>query len=262
MAIMSLDPTGRGRIRSTNRWKAALNAFEITFDGRLPQDESETNTTSVIREWRERSEPRVSVVCAVRRVGTAVSRVLRYQVVGIVDVRRSNVDRLIRRHIGDARNCPHRLGDTVSGGTRDDADRLEDPVDREPRRCYVDGYVVDRPVARRRDDPSFALSHNYYLGSLPAGRARHSGRTIKVVPGRAPHLPVSPGMATVEPSPGVFATGSGLASWARSAPTAPRSRRHAGWPCSFRSSCRTGPASATDEKMSRPGAAMSILPLW
>ncbi len=28
---MSLDPTGRGRMRWTNRWKAALNAFEITF---------------------------------------------------------------------------------------------------------------------------------------------------------------------------------------------------------------------------------------
>jgi putative transposase len=35
MAIMSLDPTGRGRQRWSNRWKAALNAFEITFDGRL-----------------------------------------------------------------------------------------------------------------------------------------------------------------------------------------------------------------------------------
>jgi putative transposase len=35
LAIMSLDPTGRGRKRWTNRWKAALNAFEITFDGRL-----------------------------------------------------------------------------------------------------------------------------------------------------------------------------------------------------------------------------------
>ena len=35
MAIMSLDPTGRGRERWTNRWKAALNAFDITFDGRL-----------------------------------------------------------------------------------------------------------------------------------------------------------------------------------------------------------------------------------
>jgi putative transposase len=35
LAIMSLDPTGTGRKRWTNRWKAALNAFEITFDGRL-----------------------------------------------------------------------------------------------------------------------------------------------------------------------------------------------------------------------------------
>ncbi|MFE5588616.1 IS256 family transposase [Kitasatospora sp. NPDC056531] len=35
MAIMALDPTGAGRKRWTTRWKAALNAFEITFDGRL-----------------------------------------------------------------------------------------------------------------------------------------------------------------------------------------------------------------------------------
>ena len=35
LAVMSLDPTGRGRRRWANRWKAALNAFEITFDGRL-----------------------------------------------------------------------------------------------------------------------------------------------------------------------------------------------------------------------------------
>lgn len=35
MVIRSLDPTGRGRKRWTNRWKKALNAFEITFDGRL-----------------------------------------------------------------------------------------------------------------------------------------------------------------------------------------------------------------------------------
>jgi hypothetical protein len=33
--VESLDPTGRGRKRWTNRWKAALNAFDITFDGRL-----------------------------------------------------------------------------------------------------------------------------------------------------------------------------------------------------------------------------------
>jgi transposase-like protein len=35
LAIMSLDPTGKARKRWTNRWKAALNAFDITFDGRL-----------------------------------------------------------------------------------------------------------------------------------------------------------------------------------------------------------------------------------
>ena len=35
LAIMSLDPTGQGRQRWTNRWKPALNAFDITFDGRL-----------------------------------------------------------------------------------------------------------------------------------------------------------------------------------------------------------------------------------
>ena len=31
----SLDPTGRGRARWTMRWKPALNAFAITFEGRL-----------------------------------------------------------------------------------------------------------------------------------------------------------------------------------------------------------------------------------
>jgi len=35
LAIMSLAPTGRGRKRWTNRWKATSNAFEITVDGRL-----------------------------------------------------------------------------------------------------------------------------------------------------------------------------------------------------------------------------------
>lgn len=33
--IMSLDPTGKGQARWTMRWKTALNAFDITFDGRL-----------------------------------------------------------------------------------------------------------------------------------------------------------------------------------------------------------------------------------
>ncbi|MFD3761846.1 IS256 family transposase [Streptomyces sp. NPDC058622] len=35
MAVMSLDPTGQGRKRWTMRWKPALQAFDITFDGRL-----------------------------------------------------------------------------------------------------------------------------------------------------------------------------------------------------------------------------------
>jgi transposase-like protein len=35
MAIMSLDPTGAGRRRWMMRWKPALNAFEMAFDGRL-----------------------------------------------------------------------------------------------------------------------------------------------------------------------------------------------------------------------------------
>ncbi|MGW5413560.1 IS256 family transposase [Actinomadura geliboluensis] len=35
LAVMSLDPKGTGRKRWISRWKAALNAFEITFEGRL-----------------------------------------------------------------------------------------------------------------------------------------------------------------------------------------------------------------------------------
>jgi putative transposase len=35
LTIISLDPTGRGRQRWTNRWKAALNAFTIAFEGRI-----------------------------------------------------------------------------------------------------------------------------------------------------------------------------------------------------------------------------------
>lgn len=35
LTIISLDPTGRGRQRWTNRWKKALNAFAITFEGRI-----------------------------------------------------------------------------------------------------------------------------------------------------------------------------------------------------------------------------------
>jgi putative transposase len=35
LALMSLDPTGKGRRRWTMRWTAPLNAFQIAFDGRL-----------------------------------------------------------------------------------------------------------------------------------------------------------------------------------------------------------------------------------
>jgi putative transposase len=35
LTVVSLDPTGKGRARWSNRWKAALNAFDITFDGRV-----------------------------------------------------------------------------------------------------------------------------------------------------------------------------------------------------------------------------------
>ncbi|WP_378238486.1 IS256 family transposase [Actinomadura harenae] len=35
LAVMSLDPTGAGRKRWSKRWKPALNAFEIAFEGRL-----------------------------------------------------------------------------------------------------------------------------------------------------------------------------------------------------------------------------------
>ena len=34
LAVMALDPTGKGRARWTQRWKQALNAFDIAFDGR------------------------------------------------------------------------------------------------------------------------------------------------------------------------------------------------------------------------------------
>jgi putative transposase len=35
LVTRSLDPTGRGRARWITRWKPALNAFAITFEGRI-----------------------------------------------------------------------------------------------------------------------------------------------------------------------------------------------------------------------------------
>ena len=35
LVTRSLDPTGQGRARWAMRWKPALNAFAITFEGRI-----------------------------------------------------------------------------------------------------------------------------------------------------------------------------------------------------------------------------------
>lgn len=35
LTVVSLDPTGRGRVRWTNRWKPALNALDMAFQGRI-----------------------------------------------------------------------------------------------------------------------------------------------------------------------------------------------------------------------------------
>ncbi len=40
LVTRSLDPTGKGRVRWTMRWKPALNAFAITFADRFPAAES------------------------------------------------------------------------------------------------------------------------------------------------------------------------------------------------------------------------------
>jgi transposase-like protein len=43
LVIRSLDPTGGGRRRWTIRWKPALNAFELMFEGRLHPSTNQTN---------------------------------------------------------------------------------------------------------------------------------------------------------------------------------------------------------------------------
>jgi transposase-like protein len=40
LVTRSLDPTGRGKARWVIRWKAALNAFAITFADRMPAAEN------------------------------------------------------------------------------------------------------------------------------------------------------------------------------------------------------------------------------
>jgi putative transposase len=39
LTIRSLDPTGRGRRRWSNRCKPALNAFAVTFEGRIENND-------------------------------------------------------------------------------------------------------------------------------------------------------------------------------------------------------------------------------
>jgi putative transposase len=46
LVIQSLDPTGRGRQRWTNRWKPALNAFTIAFEGRILANSEVTGSRS------------------------------------------------------------------------------------------------------------------------------------------------------------------------------------------------------------------------
>jgi len=35
LALRALDPTGRGQARWITRWKPALNAFALAFEGRI-----------------------------------------------------------------------------------------------------------------------------------------------------------------------------------------------------------------------------------
>ena len=49
LTICSLDPTGKGRARWSNRWKAALNAFDIAFDGRVTTGRRQLKTIDLTR---------------------------------------------------------------------------------------------------------------------------------------------------------------------------------------------------------------------
>ena len=46
LVVRSLDPKGTGQERWMNRWKPALNAFAITFEGRLFRGHNITNTNN------------------------------------------------------------------------------------------------------------------------------------------------------------------------------------------------------------------------
>ena len=72
LAIMSLDPTGKGRKRWTNRWKAALNAFDITFDGRLSAGQEVTTRSSYTVKLTDPSGD-LGLLAATKKYGCAVS---------------------------------------------------------------------------------------------------------------------------------------------------------------------------------------------
>jgi len=84
LVVRSLDPTGKGRKRWMNRWKAALNAFAITFAGRiLPTDNQQRQRqthrlSDTPARGRDRSGSRVSdghvLACARDRQSCAAER--------------------------------------------------------------------------------------------------------------------------------------------------------------------------------------------
>ncbi|MFD9744813.1 hypothetical protein ACFWX5_14940 [[Kitasatospora] papulosa] len=47
MTIMWLAPTGKGQASWIMRWKTNLNAFDVTFDGRLFAARQEPATTQI-----------------------------------------------------------------------------------------------------------------------------------------------------------------------------------------------------------------------
>ncbi len=61
LAITSLDPTGKGRQRWTNRWKAALNAFDITAaSARDGSNNRERSYTVILTDPSRSACPQVS----------------------------------------------------------------------------------------------------------------------------------------------------------------------------------------------------------
>ncbi len=51
MALVSLDPTGKGQRRWTKRWKAPLNAFHIAFEGRLTPPATDPRQPRSTVDW-------------------------------------------------------------------------------------------------------------------------------------------------------------------------------------------------------------------